>query len=30
VRFVKTSVNYLTWYGLATQNGGEVISSDAY
>jgi prepilin-type processing-associated H-X9-DG protein len=30
VRFIKSSVNYLTWYGLATQNGGEVISSDQY
>jgi prepilin-type N-terminal cleavage/methylation domain-containing protein/prepilin-type processing-associated H-X9-DG protein len=30
VRFVKSSVNYLTWYALATPNYGEVISSDSY
>src|SRR5437764_5454313 len=30
VRFIKSSVNYLTWYALATQAGGEVISSDQY
>jgi prepilin-type processing-associated H-X9-DG protein len=30
VRFIKSSVNYQVWYGLATQNGGEVISSDQY
>jgi hypothetical protein len=25
VRFVKTTVNYVTWYALATPNNGEVI-----
>jgi prepilin-type N-terminal cleavage/methylation domain-containing protein/prepilin-type processing-associated H-X9-DG protein len=30
VRFVKSSVNPPAWFGLATINGGEVISSDAY
>jgi prepilin-type processing-associated H-X9-DG protein len=30
VRFIKSSVNYLTYYALATPKGGEVISSDAY
>ena len=28
VRFVKSTINYLTWYALATPNGGEAISSD--
>ena len=30
VRFVKSSVNYLTWYAIATPNCGEAISSDSY
>ena len=30
VRFVKNSVNMLTWMQLGTKAGGEVISSDAY
>jgi len=30
VRFVKSSVNPLTWAALGTINGGEVVSSDAY
>jgi prepilin-type processing-associated H-X9-DG protein len=30
VRFVKSSVNYITWYALATPDRGEVISADAY
>ena len=30
VRFVKNSVNYLTWYAIATPNNGEAVSSDAY
>jgi hypothetical protein len=30
VRFIKSTVNYLTWYALATQSGGEVVSSDSY
>ena len=30
VRFVKDSVARLTWWGLGTRNGGEIISSDSY
>jgi prepilin-type processing-associated H-X9-DG protein len=30
VHFVKSSINYLAWYALATPNGGEVLSSDQY
>jgi prepilin-type processing-associated H-X9-DG protein len=30
VRFVKDSVNPLTWYALGTRGNGEVISSDSY
>jgi prepilin-type N-terminal cleavage/methylation domain-containing protein/prepilin-type processing-associated H-X9-DG protein len=30
VKFVKSTINFLTWYGLSTPNGGEVISADAY
>jgi hypothetical protein len=30
VRFVKNSVNGLTWWALATKAGGEVISADSY
>ena len=30
VRFVKSSVNYIPWYGIATPDMGEVISSDSY
>jgi len=30
VRFIKSSVNALTWAALGTRNGGEVLSSDAY
>jgi prepilin-type N-terminal cleavage/methylation domain-containing protein/prepilin-type processing-associated H-X9-DG protein len=30
VRFVKSTVNYLTWYAIATPNGGETISGDAF
>jgi prepilin-type N-terminal cleavage/methylation domain-containing protein/prepilin-type processing-associated H-X9-DG protein len=30
VKFIKSSVGYQTWFGLATPDGGEVISSDAY
>jgi len=29
VRFVKTSVNYASWYAIATPAGGEVVSSDS-
>jgi prepilin-type N-terminal cleavage/methylation domain-containing protein/prepilin-type processing-associated H-X9-DG protein len=30
VKFIKNSVNPVTWRGLATRAGGEVISSDQY
>jgi len=30
VKFMKNSVNQVTWWGLGTKAGGEVISSDAY
>jgi hypothetical protein len=30
VRFIKDSVNLVTWWSLGTINGGEVISSDSY
>jgi prepilin-type N-terminal cleavage/methylation domain-containing protein/prepilin-type processing-associated H-X9-DG protein len=30
VRFIKTTVNWLTWWALGTRANGEVISSDAY
>jgi len=30
VRFVKNTVNYIPWFGIATPAGGEAISSDAY
>ncbi len=30
VRFVKDSVNLITWQALATRAGGEVVSADAY
>jgi prepilin-type N-terminal cleavage/methylation domain-containing protein/prepilin-type processing-associated H-X9-DG protein len=30
VHFVKTTVNYQSWYALATIDGGEVISADSY
>jgi prepilin-type processing-associated H-X9-DG protein len=30
VRFVKSTINYVTWWALGTRSGGEVISSDAY
>jgi prepilin-type processing-associated H-X9-DG protein len=30
VRFIKDSINLLTWMGLGTTQGAEVISSDAY
>jgi prepilin-type processing-associated H-X9-DG protein len=29
VRFVKNSINYLTWRGLSTARGNEVISADS-
>jgi prepilin-type N-terminal cleavage/methylation domain-containing protein/prepilin-type processing-associated H-X9-DG protein len=30
VRFVKDSINRMTWWALGTRSNGEVISSDAY
>ena len=30
VRFMKQSINLLTWMALCSRNGGEVISADAY
>ncbi|MFO0951644.1 MAG: DUF1559 domain-containing protein [Isosphaeraceae bacterium] len=30
VKFVKDTVNPLTWWALGTKNGGEVVSADAY
>jgi prepilin-type N-terminal cleavage/methylation domain-containing protein/prepilin-type processing-associated H-X9-DG protein len=30
VRFIKSSVTPAAWYGIATINGGEVVSSDSY
>jgi prepilin-type processing-associated H-X9-DG protein len=30
VKFVKSSVNNITWWALATKAGGEVVSADQY
>ena len=30
VKFIKDSISLLTWRGLGSRNGGEVISADAY
>ena len=30
VRFVKSSVNYVTWWALGTRDNGEVVSADSY
>jgi prepilin-type processing-associated H-X9-DG protein len=30
VRFIKQSIDLLTWMTLCSRNGGEVISADAY
>jgi prepilin-type N-terminal cleavage/methylation domain-containing protein/prepilin-type processing-associated H-X9-DG protein len=30
VRFIKSSVNYVAWYGISTPNNGEVVSADQY
>jgi prepilin-type N-terminal cleavage/methylation domain-containing protein/prepilin-type processing-associated H-X9-DG protein len=30
VRFVKDSINQLTWWAIGTKNGGEVVSADSY
>jgi prepilin-type N-terminal cleavage/methylation domain-containing protein/prepilin-type processing-associated H-X9-DG protein len=30
VRFIKDSINQVTWWSLATKSGGEIVSSDSY
>jgi len=30
VRFVKSTVNYVTWYAIGTHNAGEVLSADSF
>jgi prepilin-type processing-associated H-X9-DG protein len=30
VRFVKSSVNMMIWWGVGTKSSGEVISADSY
>ena len=30
VRFVKNSINQLTWMAIGSTNGGEVVSSSSY
>jgi prepilin-type N-terminal cleavage/methylation domain-containing protein/prepilin-type processing-associated H-X9-DG protein len=30
VKFIKNSVNFVTWYAIATPNGGETVSQDQY
>jgi prepilin-type processing-associated H-X9-DG protein len=30
VRFIKQSINFVTWNNLGTRAGGEIVSSDAY
>ena len=30
VRFMKDSINVLTWWALGTRAGGEVISADSF
>jgi prepilin-type processing-associated H-X9-DG protein len=30
VKFVKSTVNVLTWRALGTRNGAEIVSADAY
>jgi hypothetical protein len=30
VRFIKASVNQVTWMALGTKAGGEVISADSF
>jgi prepilin-type N-terminal cleavage/methylation domain-containing protein/prepilin-type processing-associated H-X9-DG protein len=30
VKFIKNTTNLLTWWGLGTRSGGEIISADAY
>jgi len=30
VKFVKSTINYVPWYALATPNGGETVSADTF
>ena len=30
VKFIKDSINQLTWWAIGTKNGGEVVSADAF
>jgi prepilin-type N-terminal cleavage/methylation domain-containing protein/prepilin-type processing-associated H-X9-DG protein len=30
VKFIKSTINFQAWYGLATPDGGELLSSDQY
>jgi len=30
VRFVKSTVNYITWQAIGSMAGGEVVSADAF
>jgi prepilin-type processing-associated H-X9-DG protein len=30
VRFIKDTVNYVTWWAVGTRNGGETVSSDSW
>jgi len=30
VKFVKSTINYVPWYAIATPNGGEAVSSDSF
>jgi hypothetical protein len=30
VKFVKNSINFIPWYSVATPNGGEALSADAW
>jgi prepilin-type N-terminal cleavage/methylation domain-containing protein/prepilin-type processing-associated H-X9-DG protein len=30
VKYIKNSINEVTWWAIGTKNGGEVVSSDAY
>ena len=30
VKFIKSTINFLAWYALATPDGGELVGSDQY
>jgi hypothetical protein len=30
VRFIKSSINMMTWWAIGTRDHGEVVSSDSY